>query len=64
MIAWNDLLTALGLLLVLEGVMPFLNPSALRRALQAMLLLDDRQFRAAGLAAMAAGLLVLYLAKA
>lgn len=63
MIAWNDLLAALGLMLVLEGIMPFLNPAALRNALQTMLSLDDRQFRIAGLVSMGLGLLTLYLVK-
>lgn len=63
MIAWNDLFTALGLMLVLEGIMPFLNPPALRRALESMLRLDDRQFRVAGLLTMGVGLLTLYLVK-
>ncbi len=27
---WDDLLAALGLMLVLEGILPFLNPGALR----------------------------------
>jgi hypothetical protein len=63
MIAWNELLAALGLLLVLEGIMPFLNPAALRRALQTMITLEDRQFRIAGLISMGLGLVVLYFVK-
>jgi uncharacterized protein YjeT (DUF2065 family) len=63
MIAWNDLLAALGLLLVLEGIMPFLNPAALRRALETMITLNDRQFRVAGLISMGLGLLILYFFK-
>ena len=30
---WTDLLAAIALLLVIEGLMPFINPGALRRAL-------------------------------
>ncbi|MFO1372357.1 MAG: DUF2065 domain-containing protein [Candidatus Competibacteraceae bacterium] len=58
---WNELLAAFGLMLVLEGILPFLNPSALRRTLLQMTQLDDRVLRGAGLASMALGLLVLYL---
>ena len=57
---WHDLLTALGLMLVLEGIMPFLNPEGMRRVLQQMSELNDRMFRMAGLGSMLIGLLVLY----
>lgn len=57
---WDDLLAAFGLMLVLEGFLPFLNPSALRRAVLQMVRLEDRALRFAGLVSMALGLLVLY----
>lgn len=63
MIAWNDLLAALGLMLVLEGLFPFANPAALRRAFESMLKLDDRQFRIAGAISMSLGLLTLFFAR-
>ena len=57
---WNELLAAFGLMLVLEGVMPFLSPRALRQTLLRMARLEDRLLRFAGLASMLLGLLVLY----
>ncbi len=57
---WNELLAAFGLMLVLEGILPFLNPSALRRTLLQITQLEDRVLRLAGLASMGLGLLVLY----
>lgn len=33
---FNDLLAALALMLVVEGILPFLNPEALRRTLQTL----------------------------
>ena len=57
---WSDLLAALALYLVLEGVLPFLNPQALKRVLTSMATLPDRQLRLWGLASMAAGVLLLY----
>lgn len=57
---WDDLLAAFGLMLVLEGILPFLNPSALRQTLLRLAQLEDRTLRFAGLASMALGLLVLY----
>ena len=57
---WDELLAAFGLMLVLEGIMPFLNPRALRQTLLRMAQLEDRVLRFAGLASMGLGLLVLY----
>jgi hypothetical protein len=57
---WDELLAAFGLMLVLEGILPFLNPRALRQTLLRMAQLEDRVLRFAGLASMALGLLVLY----
>ena len=31
-VAWPDFAAALGLLLVVEGILPFLSPAGLRRA--------------------------------
>lgn len=56
---WRDLGAALALLLVLEGMLPFVNPGALRRALTAMNELTDGQLRVVGLASMLLGLLLL-----
>ena len=57
---WDDLLAAFGLMLVLEGILPFLNPRALRQTLLQMTQLEDRILRFAGLVSMVLGLLVLY----
>jgi uncharacterized protein YjeT (DUF2065 family) len=57
---WDDLLAAFGLMLVLEGILPFLSPRALRQTLLQMAKLEDRILRFAGLVSMALGLLVLY----
>ena len=58
---WSGLLDAVALLLVLEGVMPFLSPSSVRRLLARLNDLGDHSLRAAGLASMVAGVLLLYL---
>ena len=57
---WSDLLAAFGLMLVLEGILPFLNPRDLRQALLQIAQLEDRVLRFVGLIGMALGLLVLY----
>ena len=62
-IAWPDLAAALGLLLVIEGILPFLNPGGIRRALERMSAMDDVTLRIAGAASMLAGVIVLWLVR-
>ena len=57
----SRLLEAVALLLVLEGVMPFLSPSSVRRLLERVNEFGDRALRVAGLASMLAGVVLLYL---
>jgi hypothetical protein len=62
-IAWPDLAAALGLLLVIEGLLPFLNPAGIRRTLAVVSAQSDRTLRIAGAASMFAGLAVLWLVR-
>lgn len=57
---FDDLLAALALLLVAEGILPFLNPAALRRTLQNIGQMDDRSLRIMGLISMLCGVALLY----
>jgi uncharacterized protein len=63
-VRWSDLFAAVALYLVLEGVLPFLNPQAMKRVLTAMATFSDRRLRLWGIASMAAGLLLLFLVRA
>ena len=58
-INWMDLLRALALLLIMEGVLPFLNPEAARTALRKVADLEAAHLRIMGLVLMAIGCLVL-----
>ena len=60
---WTDLWAALALLLVLEGILPFLNPAAVRRMLEAVSQVDDRSMRVSGLVSMLVGLGLLYVVR-
>jgi len=62
-IAWPDLAAALGLLLVVEGILPFLSPGSARRALERISASDDRTLRVAGAVSMFGGLLLLWLVR-
>ncbi|HYQ71957.1 MAG TPA: DUF2065 domain-containing protein [Gammaproteobacteria bacterium] len=57
---WDDLLAALALVFVIEGMLPFLNPQSLRRMLVTVAQMDDRTLRLIGLVSMASGLMLLY----
>jgi hypothetical protein len=56
---WHDLVRAFGLVLVLEGLWPFVSPARWRNALQRVSSLDDRMLRGFGLAMMICGVIVL-----
>ncbi len=57
---WNDLWAALALLMVIEGIAPFVNPGAVRRMMATLAQMDDRSLRIAGLVSMLAGVALLY----
>ena len=52
---------ALALVLVIEGIFPFLSPSGWRRMFQQVLQLQDGQVRFFGLCSILAGLAMLWL---
>ncbi len=58
---WQDLLTAGALVLVIEGILPFINPQAYRRAILSMAELDDRMLRIGGLLSMLLGTALVFL---
>ena len=60
---WQDLMAAGALVLVLEGVLPFLNPERYRTLMMQLLKLDNRQLRVFGLGSMLVGVLALYLVR-
>jgi len=54
-------LAALGLALILEGLLPFIAPSAWRQAFTQLMQMADGQLRFFGLLAVGGGLLLLWL---
>ena len=57
------LLPALALMLVIEGLLPFLVPGVWREAFRRLTEMSDGQLRFIGLTSMLAGLLLLYLSR-
>jgi len=66
-IDWTELARYLGgafaLYLVLEGVLPFLNPSAAQRLMAKLAQTETKQLRWGGLISMVAGLALLWMAR-
>lgn len=58
---WHELAIATCLMLVLEGVMPFVAPQRWRKLIEYAARTDDRSMRMMGLACMLAGVVLLYL---
>lgn len=58
---WRELGIAVCLMLVLEGIIPFLYPARWRRLVASLAEIDDRKLRLAGLASMVTGTVLLYL---
>lgn len=62
-LAWSDLLAAVALLLVFEGLLPFLNPAGWRRMFSLLARSSDGELRVGGAVCMVLGLLLLTLAR-
>lgn len=58
----NLLLTALGLMLLFEGLLPVLTPQAWRETFKKMISLEDGQLRFVGLLSMFIGFLLIMFA--
>ena len=57
---WTELLSAIALVFILEGIVPFINPDGLRKMYMLALQLDNNTLRFIGLTSMLSGLLLLY----
>jgi len=60
---WEELGKAFCLMLVLEGVIPFLYPARWRQLVASLALISDRQLRTMGFVSMLIGVGLLYLFK-
>jgi len=57
----NDLLAAFALVLVLEGILPFISPSTVRKLWENIATMPDRNLRVFGLVSMLVGVVLLTL---
>ncbi len=58
---WHEILIACCLLLVVEGLLPFISPARWRQMISQVAQLDDRSLRIMGLVSMVLGISLLYL---
>jgi len=56
----SNLLTAIALMLIIEGILPFIAPAAWRETFRRLLLMADGQIRFVGLSSMVLGLILLF----
>ncbi|MES2498901.1 MAG: DUF2065 domain-containing protein [Pseudomonadota bacterium] len=59
----TTLLTALGLMLVLEGILPLIAPRSWRETFKRMITFNDGQLRFIGLLSILGGLLLVFLSR-
>ena len=60
---WADLWAALALVLILEGLVPFVSPGAYRNMVQQMAAMPENTLRAVGLLLIVAGLVFLLMVR-
>ena len=58
---WHDLLNAIALLLIFEGLLPFASPTSIKKLYKTMTETPESSLRMIGLASIVAGLALLYL---
>jgi uncharacterized protein len=58
---WQVLWSAIALIFVIEGIMPFLSPQTWRSWLLSVISMSDNQLRWIGLSSMLFGVILLYL---
>lgn len=61
--AWTEILTALALVLIIEGLLPFASPGRYRQMVAEIVRLSDNHIRNVGLVVILIGLVLLYLVR-
>lgn len=63
MLNWSDLLAGFAIYLVLEGIVPFLNPGGFKSFMKQMIEMPDQKVRNFGMVSMIAGVFLLYIVR-
>mgnify|MGYP001822849817 FL=1 len=59
-ISWGDLGAAVALMLIIEGIMPFVNPGTFRQMLEMVSKMEERSVRTLGAIWIGLGIALLY----
>lgn len=57
--SWDDFLTAFALLLILEGLMPFISPNTLKKTYEQLIRYPEKNLRIIGFISIIAGVVLL-----
>ncbi len=60
---WQDILTAVSLFLIIEGMVPFIGPDFYRQAVVRIAKMDDNGLRLTGLTIATVGIVILYIVR-
>jgi uncharacterized protein YjeT (DUF2065 family) len=61
--AWTEILTAIALVLIIEGMVPFVGPRRYRQIVAQMAQLSDNHLRTVGLVIMVSGVALLFIVR-
>ena len=61
--AWTEILTAIALVLIIEGMVPFVGPRKYRQIVAKMAQLSDNHLRTVGLVIMVSGVALLFIVR-
>ena len=60
---WTEILTAVALVLVIEGMLPFIRPGRYKQLVAQIVRMPEGQLRLFGLASMIFGILLLFIVR-
>ena len=60
---WTELLSAIALVFIIEGIMPFVNPNWIKRVFLTASQLDNAALRFIGVTSMLLGVVLLYVVR-
>ena len=60
---WGDLLAALALVMIIEGIVPFISPRGYKNTMQQLTSMPESTLRGIGLGMMLCGVVFLYLVR-
>ncbi len=60
---WTELLSAIALVFILEGIVPFMNPDWIKRVFLAASQMDNTRLRFIGVSSMLFGVVMLYVVR-